>query len=132
VIVVDSSLIVDALVAVPVSPHALALVAEDELHAPTLLDYEVAGALRGLVMAGRLSTSAMTDAIENFSALIIYRHSLTDVLAEVLALRDNFTVYDAAYVVLASALDAPLVTRDAKLLEAERLGVDVRLLPAPP
>ncbi len=72
--------------------------------------------------------SAMTDAIENFSALIISRHSLTDVLAELLALRDDFTVYDAAYVVLASALNAPLVTADAKLLEAERLGVRVQLV----
>jgi predicted nucleic acid-binding protein len=32
------------------------------------------------------------------------------------------------YVVLAQALDAPIVTADAKLLEASRLGVDIRVI----
>ena len=49
----------------------------------------------------------------------------------VLDLSENFTVYDAAYVVLAQALEAQLVTADAKLLEACRLGVDVRVLRPP-
>jgi predicted nucleic acid-binding protein len=44
-----------------------------------------------------------------------------------LALRDNFTVYDAAYVVLAQQLQSPLVTRDAKLADARRIGVVVEL-----
>jgi len=43
-------------------------------------------------------------------------------------LRHNFTVYDAAYVVLAEALEAPLVTADAKLEEARRLGIDVQVI----
>ena len=46
----------------------------------------------------------------------------------VLALRDNFTVYDAAYLVLARALACPLVTADTTLLPAQDLGVDVQLL----
>ncbi len=49
-------------------------------------------------------------------------------MGPVLAIRGNFTVYDAAYVVLARALEAPLVTVDVKLLEARRLGVEVRVL----
>ena len=53
---------------------------------------------------------------------------MTSGLASMLALRENFTVYDAAYIVLALALDAPLVTADAKHLEAGRLGLDVRLV----
>jgi predicted nucleic acid-binding protein len=44
------------------------------------------------------------------------------------ALRDNFTVHDAAYVVLAQALDAPLVTADITMQEAQRLGVEVRVV----
>lgn len=48
-----------------------------------------------------------------------------------LDLRNDFTVYDAAYIVLAQALDAPLVTSDAKMREATRLGADVHVFPAP-
>jgi predicted nucleic acid-binding protein len=35
-----------------------------------------------------------------------------------LDLRDSLTAYDAAYVVLAEALDCPLLTRDARLARA--------------
>lgn len=47
---------------------------------------------------------------------------------ELLDLPADYTVYDAAYVVLAQALAAPLVTADAKLLEARKVGVDARIL----
>ena len=52
---------------------------------------------------------------------------MTSLLRHVLALKDNFTVYDAAYVVLSQALDAPLVTSDLKMREAERLGITVQV-----
>lgn len=53
-------------------------------------------------------------------------------MRNVLDLRDNFTVYDAAYIVLAQALGAPLVTADAKLAAAATLGVDVQVFrPSP-
>jgi predicted nucleic acid-binding protein len=37
-------------------------------------------------------------------------------------------VYDAAYLVLAQALEAPVVSADATLKEASHLGIDVRVL----
>jgi predicted nucleic acid-binding protein len=52
---------------------------------------------------------------------------MTDLLGHMLGLRDNSTVHDAAYLVLAQALEAPLVTADTKLKEAARLGIDVRI-----
>jgi len=131
VIVVDASAITDALVDRPPDPALLAALADEELHAPSLLDYEVASALRGHAVAGRLTQPRVDEAVMDFAALTIHRHSLTDVLSKLLRLRDNFTVYDAAYLVLALALDAPLLTADVKLLEAGRLGVHVRLISAP-
>jgi predicted nucleic acid-binding protein len=128
VIVIESSAMVDALVDEPVDPHLLALLADEELHAPALLDFEVASALRGHALGGRLDQVRLDEAIEDFSAFRIERHQMTDLLAHILDLRDNFTVDDAAYVILAQALEAPLVTADTRLNEAERFGVDVRVL----
>lgn len=119
---------VDALVDQPANPALLALIADSQLHAPALLDYEVASALRGHAMAGLLSEKRMTDAVQDFSQLRVERYPLAIMMRSVLGLKDNFTVYDAAYVVLALALDAPLVTADAKLAAAGALGVDVQLM----
>jgi len=124
----ESSAIVDALVDDPANPELLALIADSELHAPSLIDYEVASALRGHVLGGKLAGSQLEEAAEDFSALRIERYPLATMMQAVLDLRENFTVYDAAYVVLAQALEAPLVTADAKLLEARKVGVDVRVL----
>lgn len=119
---------VDALVGQPANPELLALIADEDLHAPALLDYEVASALRGHTLAGVLSSVQMTDAAADFRALRIERYPLATMMRSVLGLKDNFTVYDAAYVVLAQALDAPLVTADTKLTAARTLGVDVRVV----
>ena len=127
-IVVEASAMVDALVDDPVNPELLALMADEELHAPALLDYEVASALRGHALGGKLTDEQVDDAVDDFSALTIERYPLSLMIRDVLDLLHDFTVYDAAYVVLAKALDAPLVTADAKLSGARRLGVDLRVL----
>jgi predicted nucleic acid-binding protein len=128
VIVVESSAMVDALVGDPANPDLLALLADEELHAPALLDFEVASALRGHALGGKLDPVRLDEAIEDFTAFRIERHQMTGLLGHLLDLRDNFTVYDAAYVVLAQALESPLVSADAKLREAARLGIDMRVL----
>jgi predicted nucleic acid-binding protein len=127
VIVVESSAMVDALVGDPANPSLLALLAEEDLHAPALLDFEVASALRGHALGGKLDPVRLDEAVEDFIAFRIERHPMTGLLGHMLDLRDNFTVDAAAYVVLARALDSPVVSADAKLREAARLGVDVRV-----
>ncbi len=131
-IVLESSAIVDALVDDPANPELLALIADDDLNAPSLVDYEVTSALRGHVLGGKLRAAHLDDATEDFKALRIERYALPLMIRAVLDLRDNFTVYDAAYVVLAQVLKAPLVTADTKLLEARKIGVDVRVFRPPP
>ncbi|MFW6033911.1 MAG: type II toxin-antitoxin system VapC family toxin [bacterium] len=66
--------------------------------------------------------------MDDYAAFNIVRYEMTSLLHSLLKLRDNFTVYDAAYVVLADVLDAPLVTADAKLAEASDHGVTVELV----
>ena len=126
-IVIESSAMVEALVGDPANSNLLALLADEELHAPALLDLEVASALRGHVLGGKLDPVRLEEAVEDFVAFRIERHPMTDLLGHMLDLRDNFTVYDAAYLVLAQALEVPVVSADAKLPEAARLGVDVRV-----
>lgn len=119
---------VDALVDHPANPALLSLMAGSELHAPSLIDYEVASALRGHALGGRLASEQLEDATDDFNALSIERYPLSAMIHAVLNLRDSLTAYDAAYVVLAQALGAPLITADAKLIEARKFGVDVRVL----
>jgi len=127
VIVIESSAMVEALVGDPANSNLLALLADEELHAPALLDLEVASALRGHVLGGKLDPVRLEEAVEDFVAFRIERHPMTDLLGHMLDLRDNFTVYDAAYLVLAQALEVPVVSADAKLREASRLGIEVRV-----
>ena len=126
-IVIESSAMVDALVGDPANPELLRLIAAEDLFTPTLLDYEVASAIRGHLLGGLLTAEQAAVAIEDFANLTIERQTMTVMLPDIIALRHNFTTYDAAYVVLARTLQAPVVTADAKLLEARRIGVDVWL-----
>lgn len=126
-IVIEASALVDTLVDDPANRDLLAVLAEEALHAPALLDFEVASALRGHVLGGLLDEDRLDSAVRSFTALRIERHPMTGMLGDILALRANFTAYDAAYIVLGQALAAPIVTCDVKLIEARRLGLEVRL-----
>jgi predicted nucleic acid-binding protein len=53
--------------------------------------------------------------LDAMAAFPLTRYPHRGLLPRVWALRDNLTAYDAVYVALAEALDAPLVTRDRRL-----------------
>lgn len=115
-IVVDSAAVVDALTAVAGTDGLRAHLSTEELHAPSLVDFEVVSALRGLTLGGHLSAARAEDLLSDFDDLPLQRWPSVDVLRRrALQLRDNVSAYDAAYVVLAEALDCPLVTRDGRL-----------------
>ena len=48
----------------------------------------------------------------------LHRHPHLDFLARAWKLRENVTAYDAMYIALGEALDAPIVTCDAPLAKA--------------
>jgi len=116
VIVVDSAAVVDALTAVAGTDELRAHLAAEDLHAPSLVDFEVVSALRGLTLRGHLSATRAEDLLADFDDLPLQRWPSADALRRrAFQLRDNISAIDAAYVALAEALDCPLVTRDGRL-----------------
>lgn len=101
--------------------------APHELHSPHLVDVEVAQALRRLVRMGEVSAGRAAEALSDLTALDLHRHAHVDFLPRAWTLRANITVYDAMYVALAEALDAPVVTCDAPLSRAPGLRAKVEL-----
>jgi predicted nucleic acid-binding protein len=90
----------------------------ETLHAPHLLDVEVAQVLRRYALADMLSVQRGAEALEDLADFPIARYPHQPFLSRIWDLRHNVTAYDAAYLALAEALAAPLVTRDAKLASA--------------
>lgn len=128
-IVVDCAAVVDALTAADGTDDLRELLAAEELCAPTLLDFEVVSALRGMTLRGELPVSRAEDTLTDFDDLAILRWPSHDSLRRrAFQLRDNMSAYDAAYVVLAEALACPLVTRDLRLAKASEhlITIDVR------
>lgn len=86
--------------------------------APQLLHVEVANALRRTVRLGTVSRDAATLAHVEATELAVELFPYEPFAERVWALRDNLTPYDAWYVALAEALDAPLATLDDRLAQA--------------
>lgn len=117
-IVVDASALVDALAAEKPNPELRERLSAGRLHAPHLVDVEVANALRRLAAVGELSVARAADARADFAELVIVRYPHLPLLERIWELRGSLTAYDATYVALAERLDAPLVTCDARIAAA--------------
>jgi len=78
--------------------------------------------------AAEITLATAEQAFDDFSNLVIERHEHRSLLPRVWELRDSLTAYDAAYVALAEALDAPLLTCDAKLAGARGHRATIELV----
>jgi predicted nucleic acid-binding protein len=99
----------------------------ESLHAPHLLDLEVAQVLRRLVRETVISALRAEEAIQDLMDLRVTRYPHFVFLSRIWQLRHNLSAYDAAYVVLAEKLSATLVTRDARLASASGRAVEIEL-----
>jgi predicted nucleic acid-binding protein len=124
-IVVDAGVLAGALGADTESgDQARARLRGEDLAAPAIIDLEVASVWRR-TLAGDDRRAAI--ALSNLARLPLSRARHLPLLERCWELRHNVTVYDAAYVALAEALDVTLVTTDRRLSRAPsiRCAVDV-------
>ena len=99
----------------------------DSLHAPHLLDLEVAQVLRRLERESSVSAQRADLALQDLQDLRVTRYPHYVFLPHIWRLRHNLTAYDAAYVALADKLGATLITRDARLASAAAPDLSVEL-----
>ncbi len=97
------------------------------LHAPHLLDVEVAQVLRRYAAMGEIDAHRGHEALTDLADFPIRRYPHDFLLVRVWNLRSNFTAYDAVYVALAEALDGRLLTTDQRLAAAVRRHASTRL-----
>jgi predicted nucleic acid-binding protein len=100
------------------------------VHAPHLLDVEVASGVRGLLLGNKLALTRAYEMLDDFAALPIRRYPMTPLHRRIIQLRGNLMPYDATYVVLAETLRMPLLTTDAKLAGSTGHAADVHIYPS--
>jgi predicted nucleic acid-binding protein len=129
-IVIDASALLEVLMATEVGVRVTARVSRggEILHAPHLLDLEIVHVLRRLCLIGELQPSRAAEALEDLSGQRLVRHPHQPYVQRIWELRHSLTAYDASYVALAEALDAPLVTRDRRLASAHGHRAKIELI----
>jgi len=128
-LVVDASCLLELLLQLKSSEtvRQRLLLQDQSLCAPQLIDIEVSHVLRRYWLAKELSTKRGHDALVDLKDFPLERFEHTVLLSRIWQLRNNLTAYDAAYVALAEALDAPLVTCDAKLARSTGHGATIEV-----
>ncbi len=118
-LIVDASVLVVALADDGTDgDSARARLRGERLAIPELADLEVASVLRRQIRAGALDNRRAGLAVDDLAGLPAQRAPHRPLLARCWELRDNLTLYDAAYVALAEAMHAALLTGDRRLARA--------------
>lgn len=129
-IVVDASAMLEVLLRTTAGRAAQARLLDpsETLHAPHLLDIEIAQVVRRYAASGAVDGERGRMALADLADFPLRRYPHDWLLPRVWELRNNLTAYDATYVALAEALDAPLLTRDQRLAAAPGHRVRIELV----
>ena len=100
-----------------------------DVAAPHVIDVEVLGVIRRQFLFGALDRTAASLAIQELRDWPGERFGHRVLLERAWQLRDNVRGWDAMYVALAEALQATLLTTDARLARVSGLYCDVEVAP---
>ena len=119
-IVIDASATVELVLGLSAGAAVEARIASpgETLHAPHLLSAEVAQVIRRHEARNQIDAVRGALALTDAADLDVTYHDHVPLLPRVWELRGNLSAYDALYVALAEAIDAPLVTSDRRLAAA--------------
>lgn len=131
-LVVDASVLAPALADDgPDGDVARARMRGHALAAPELIDLETLSVIRRQLQIGGLDARRAELARSDLVELPLKRAPHAPLLARCWELRDNLTVYDAAYVALAELLDVVLLTADVRLSNAPGVRCELDVLGSP-
>jgi predicted nucleic acid-binding protein len=102
----------------------------ETLVGPDLLRLDVVSVLRRQLRTGELTDEQAAAAMQDALDLLLRVVPTAPLLPRVWELRENLSSYDACYVALAEALDAPLLTADRRLANAPGVRCRVEVLSA--
>ncbi len=115
-LVVDASCLCEVLLAGPGAEAVRERLNEDsDQIAPHVVDVEVFGVIRREHLRGNLDRTAATHAVEDLQSWPGERYGHRPFLPRAWELRHGVRGWDAMYVALAEAFDAPLLTSDIRL-----------------
>ena len=120
-LVVDASVLAACIFGEPERDAAEARLKGFALHAPELIDYELTNVATTKLRRKDLAPEIAAQALAEFAAMALLRHSPAPQDIAALAWRYGLTAYDAAYLWVAGELKAPLATFDRRLAEAATL-----------
>lgn len=119
-LVVDASCLYEIVADTPAARLvADRLAVEGDHVAPHLIDAEVLGVIRRRWLAGDLDDTAAAQAVHDLAGWPGERYRHRALLPRAWELRRSVRSWDALYVALAEALEAPLVTLDSRLAAAD-------------
>ena len=129
-IVVDASALLEVLLRTPAAAtvEQRLFAPHQTLHAPHLLDVEVAQVIRRYAANKEINVERGRMALADLADLSLRRYPHDFLLPRIWELRNNLTAYDATYVALAEALDTPLLTRDRRLAAAPGHHAQIQLV----
>jgi predicted nucleic acid-binding protein len=129
-LIVDASCLYEIVADTPAAESIRRRILNDtELVAPHVVDAEVLGAIRLNHLRGRLDATAAQQAVDDLGQWPGDRYGHRALLPRAWELRHSVRSWDALYVALAEALDAPLVTLDARLAAARGPLCSIELIP---
>jgi predicted nucleic acid-binding protein len=128
-LVVDASCLFEVVADTPRAGEIAARLAADaDQMAPQVIDVEVLGVIRAHYLRGHLDGTAAAQAVADLRDWPADRIGNRWLLDRAWELRDSVRGWDAFYIAVAEAFEAPLLTLDARLARAHGIRCHIEVL----